>query len=191
MLIPPRRTRARRRPRRPTQPRPEHRRRWMHEAGADWTRYAAELAHDDVPQPRPMLAKDAGPQKHSVGTEDRSLPVSTPAGLGLPDLPLKPLRFEISPVAYRPRRDGRPANDRHPVRILVKFAPRTVKPGYRRSDMSVRFSVAARRAILVPYERPHDPQAAAAKTFCVGVYGLTPVGERAQWLSCRCVMARR
>ncbi|MGE5291118.1 MAG: hypothetical protein ACM3ML_28755 [Micromonosporaceae bacterium] len=25
--------------------------RWMHEAGADWTRYAAELAHDDVPQP--------------------------------------------------------------------------------------------------------------------------------------------
>jgi hypothetical protein len=25
--------------------------RWMHEAGADWTRYAAELAQDDDPQP--------------------------------------------------------------------------------------------------------------------------------------------
>jgi hypothetical protein len=25
--------------------------RWMHEAGADWTRYAAELARDDDPQP--------------------------------------------------------------------------------------------------------------------------------------------
>jgi hypothetical protein len=25
--------------------------RWMHEAGADWTRYAAELVQDDDPQP--------------------------------------------------------------------------------------------------------------------------------------------
>ena len=23
--------------------------RWMHETGADWTRYAADLAHDDDP----------------------------------------------------------------------------------------------------------------------------------------------